>query len=99
MPITKYHRLSQIDPGGELTQKQKRDEKIGLILDATKVYINKQYVSSPTDPDFICHLSTLIENSNFKQYQIDKLEVFIDILKIFFPSIDKTTLQQSIIFL
>jgi hypothetical protein len=99
MPLSKYHRLAQIEIDEEVTQQSKRDEKISQILEQSVKYIAKKYITSPTDPKIIAFISTLIENSNFKKYHIDKLQVFIDILKALFPQIDEIALQQSITFL
>jgi hypothetical protein len=96
MVLTKYHRLSQVKMDDEILQLEKRDDKITLILEQCVKYIAKKYITSPLDAKLVAFISTLIENSNFKKYQIDKLEVFIDVLKSLFPQMDGLTLKQSI---
>jgi hypothetical protein len=67
------------------------------ILERCAKYITYKVISTASDPNFIKYLASLIENTpNIKTYHIDKLQLFIDVVKILFPSTEQEILERVI---
>jgi len=94
MPISKYHRLAMVKPDEEIELEEKREDKIEIIIEQAGKYIVKKIIKKPTDIRLVCHIATLIENSIWKKYGFDKLQIFIDVMKILFPSIEEHELKK-----
>jgi hypothetical protein len=54
-------------------------------------------ISTASNPNFVKYLASLIENTpNIKTYHIDKLQLFIDVVKILFPLTEQEILERVI---
>jgi hypothetical protein len=71
----------------EVEAKVKREGKMQKILQMCSKYLTYKAINTASNPNFIKYLASLIENPpNIKTYHIDKLQLFIDVVKILFPS-------------
>jgi hypothetical protein len=93
---SKYHLLHQVHIDDEIDAKLKREEKIQKILQQCSKYVSYKIITSADNPCFVHFLASLIENSNLKKYHIDKLQVFIDVVKILFPLTEQEVIKKIV---
>jgi hypothetical protein len=94
---SKYHILNQLHMDDEVEAKVKRKEKMEKILERCAKYITYKVITTASNPNFIKYLASLIENTpNIKTYHIDKLQLFIDVVKILFPLTEQDAIGKII---
>jgi len=82
-----------IKPRFNLSKLSKRDNILNEIVTEVKKIVHLTY---PTCIELIEYIGTLIENLVIKRDAIDKKQIFIDILKIVFPSITDEEINISV---
>jgi hypothetical protein len=94
---SKYHILNQVHMDPEVEAKVKREEKMKKILERCAIYLTYKVITTASNPNFIKYLASLIENTpNIKTYHIDKLQLFVDVVKILFPLTEQEILERVI---
>jgi hypothetical protein len=94
---SKYHILNQVHMDPEIEARVKREQKMQIILQMCSKYLTYKAITTASNPNFIKYLASLIENTpNIKTYHIDKLQLFIDVVKILFPLTQQEILERVI---
>jgi hypothetical protein len=93
---SKYKVISMVHPDDEILLKAKRDEILKKIFEEVNKYVARKYFSSPTDIRLVRFISVLLENLVKKSHKIDKLQLFIELLKLLFPSISEGEIRHDV---
>jgi hypothetical protein len=94
--MDKYSKLSLVHPDEEIKLKFKRDEILKIIFEEANKYVARKYFTSPTDIRLVRFISLLLENLVKKKHKIDKKELFIELLKLLYPSVSENEITHDI---
>jgi hypothetical protein len=90
--MEKYSKLSLIHPDQDIMVKSKRDKVVSVIVEQVNKYL--KHFKDPADIKLVRFIATLIENL-IKKKGIDKLGVFLEVLKCVFPDINADVFNRA----
>ena len=94
--MDKYSKLSLIHPDDEILLKSKRDKILQTIFNEVNKYACKKMFTSPIDIRLVKFIGLLIENLVKPKHKIDKLGLFIEVLKLLYPTISADEVKHDI---